>query len=80
MLVDGTWTRRSTRVRWATTSRPSSAVLQPPIKGVVGVPGDGFSVMKWSKHKKQALSPGLHDDHPGGNLINKAGLSPTSRA
>ena len=48
-----------------------------PIKGVVQYPGDGFSVMKYSKNKAAAFKfIDFLTTHQAGNIINQAGLIP----
>jgi raffinose/stachyose/melibiose transport system substrate-binding protein len=78
MLVDGTWDTAQYTGKMGTNV---AAFVPPysntPIKGVVEYPGDGFSVMKWSKHKKQAFEfLDFMSTTQAGNIINKAGLIP----
>ncbi len=48
-----------------------------PIKGVVEYPGDGFSVTKYSKNKKDAFKfLDFLTTTQAGNIINAAGLIP----
>jgi ABC-type glycerol-3-phosphate transport system substrate-binding protein len=53
MLVDGTWdTAQYTKAMGNNVAAFVPPFSNTPIKGVVEYPGDGFSVMKWSKHQK----------------------------
>jgi ABC-type glycerol-3-phosphate transport system substrate-binding protein len=78
MLVDGTWDT----AQYTSTMGTNVAAFVPPysntpIKGVVEYPGDGFSVMKWSKHKADAFKfLDFLTTTQAGNIINKAGLIP----
>ncbi|MGB7104349.1 MAG: extracellular solute-binding protein, partial [Acidimicrobiales bacterium] len=78
MLVDGTWDTSS----YTSTMGTNVAAFVPPysntpIKGVVEYPGDGFSVMKWSKHKADAFEfLDFMTTTQAGNIINKGGLIP----
>ncbi len=78
MLVDGTW---DTADYTAAMGTNVAAFVPPysntPIQGVVEYPGDGFSVMKWSKHQKQDFEfLDFLTTTQAGNIINKAGLIP----
>jgi ABC-type glycerol-3-phosphate transport system substrate-binding protein len=78
MMVDGTWDT----AQYTSTMGTNVAAFVPPysntpIKGVVEYPGDGFSVMKWSKHQKQDFEfLDFLTTTQAGNIINKAGLIP----
>jgi raffinose/stachyose/melibiose transport system substrate-binding protein len=78
MLVDGTWdTAQYTGAMGNNVAAFVPPYSNTPIKGVVEYPGDGFSVMKWSKHKKQAFEfLDFLTTTQAGNIINKAGLIP----
>src|SRR5271156_5163899 len=78
MLIDGTWdTAQYTGAMGTNVAAFVPPYSNTPIKGVVEYPGDGFSVMKWSKHKKQAFEfLDFMTTTQAGNLINKAGLIP----
>jgi ABC-type glycerol-3-phosphate transport system substrate-binding protein len=78
MLVDGTWdTAQYTSAMGSNVAAFVPPYSNTPIKGVVEYPGDGFSVMKWSKHKKQAFEfLDFMTTTQAGNIINKAGLIP----
>jgi ABC-type glycerol-3-phosphate transport system substrate-binding protein len=78
MLVDGTWdTAQYTSAMGTNVAAFVPPYSNTPIKGVVEYPGDGFSVMKWSKHKKQAFEfLDFMTSTQAGNIINKAGLIP----
>ncbi|HVA52385.1 MAG TPA: extracellular solute-binding protein [Acidimicrobiales bacterium] len=78
MMVDGTWDT----LQYTSTMGTNVAAFVPPysvkpIHGVVEYPGDGFSVMKYSKHKTAAFKflDFLTTTQAGG-IINKAGLIP----
>jgi ABC-type glycerol-3-phosphate transport system substrate-binding protein len=78
MMVDGTW---DTAQYTGTMGTNVAAFVPPysntPINGVVEYPGDGFSVMKWSKHQKQDFEfLDFLTTTQAGNIINKAGLIP----
>jgi len=78
MLVDGTWdTAQYTDAMGNNVAAFVPPYSNTPIKGVVEYPGDGFSVMKWSKHKKQDFEfLDFLTTTQAGNIINKAGLIP----
>jgi ABC-type glycerol-3-phosphate transport system substrate-binding protein len=78
MLVDGTWdTAQYTGAMGTNVAAFVPPYSNTPIKGVVEYPGDGFSVMKWSKHKKQAFEfLDFMTTTQAGNIINAAGLIP----
>ncbi len=78
MLVDGTWdTAQYTGAMGTNVAAFVPPYSNTPIKGVVEYPGDGFSVMKWSKHKTQAFEfLDFLTTTQAGNIINKAGLIP----
>ncbi|MGC2173971.1 MAG: extracellular solute-binding protein [Acidimicrobiales bacterium] len=78
MLVDGTWdTAQYTGAMGTNVAAFVPPYSNTPIKGVVEYPGDGFSVMKWSKHKKQAFEfLDFLTTTQAGNIINAAGLIP----
>jgi raffinose/stachyose/melibiose transport system substrate-binding protein len=78
MMVDGTWDT----AQYTSTMGTNVAAFVPPysvapIKGVVEYPGDGFSVMKYSKNKADAFKfLDFLTTTQAGNIINKAGLIP----
>jgi raffinose/stachyose/melibiose transport system substrate-binding protein len=78
MLVDGTWdTAQYTKAMGTNVAAFVPPYSNSPIKGVVEYPGDGFSVMKWSKHKKLAFEfLDFMTTTQAGNIINQAGLIP----
>jgi ABC-type glycerol-3-phosphate transport system substrate-binding protein len=78
MLVDGTWdTAQYTKIMGTNVAAFVPPYSNTPIKGVVEYPGDGFSVMKWSKHKAQDFEfLDFLTTKEAGNIINKAGLIP----
>jgi raffinose/stachyose/melibiose transport system substrate-binding protein len=78
MMVDGTW---DTAQYTGTMGTNVAAFVPPfsttPIKGVVEYPGDGFSVMKYSKNKAAAFKfLDFLTTTQAGNIINQAGLIP----
>ncbi|MGH9019744.1 MAG: ABC transporter substrate-binding protein [Acidimicrobiales bacterium] len=78
MLVDGTWDTAQYTGKMGTNV---AAFVPPfsttPIKGVVQYPGDGFSVMKYSKNQADAFKfLDFLTTTQAGNIINKAGLIP----
>ncbi len=78
MMVDGTWDT----AQYTSTMKSNVAAFVPPfsatpIKGVVEYPGDGFSVMKYSQHQKEAFKfLDFMTTKTAGNIINAAGLIP----
>jgi raffinose/stachyose/melibiose transport system substrate-binding protein len=78
MLIDGTWdTAQYTSAMGNNVAAFVPPYSNTPIKGVVEYPGDGFSVMKWSKHKTQDYEfLEFLTTTQAGNIINKAGLIP----
>lgn len=78
MMVDGTWDT----AQYTSTMKSNVAAFVPPfsttpIKGVVEYPGDGFSVMKYSQHQKEAFKfLDFMTTRTAGNIINAAGLIP----
>ncbi|MDE3082971.1 MAG: extracellular solute-binding protein [Acidobacteriota bacterium] len=78
MMVDGTWDT----AQYTSTMKSNVAAFVPPfsttpIKGVVEYPGDGFSVMKYSQHQKEAFKfLDFMTTQAAGNIINAAGLIP----
>jgi raffinose/stachyose/melibiose transport system substrate-binding protein len=78
MLVDGTWdTAQYTGAMGDNVAAFVPPYSNTPIKGVVEYPGDGVSVMKWSKHKAAAFEfEDFLTTTQAGNIINKAGLIP----
>jgi raffinose/stachyose/melibiose transport system substrate-binding protein len=78
MLVDGTWdTAQYTKAMGTNVAAFVPPYSNTPIKGVVEYPGDGFSVMKWSKHKAAAFEfEDFLTTTQAGNIINQAGLIP----
>jgi ABC-type glycerol-3-phosphate transport system substrate-binding protein len=78
MMVDGTWDT----AQYTSTMKSNVAAFVPPfsstpIKGVVEYPGDGFSVMKYSQHQKEAFKfLDFMTTAAAGNIINAAGLIP----
>ena len=67
MIVDGNWDTATLQKGLGKNLAP----FVPPYStasstGVVQYPGDGFSVMKYSKHPKEAVAvPEVHDDAAG---------------
>ncbi len=78
MLVDGTWdTAQYTHAMGSNVAAFVPPFSTSPIKGVVEYPGDGFSVMKWSKHKAAAFKfLDFLSTRQAGDIINRAGLIP----
>ena len=78
MLVDGTWdTAQYTHAMGSNVAAFVPPFSVTPIKGVVEYPGDGFSVMKWSKHKAAAFKfLDFLTTAQAGGIINRAGLIP----
>jgi raffinose/stachyose/melibiose transport system substrate-binding protein len=78
MLVDGTWdTAQYTGAMGTNVAAFVPPYSNTPIKGVVEYPGDGYSVMKSSKHQKQDFEfLDFLTTTQAGNIINKAGLIP----
>ncbi len=78
MLVDGTWdTAQYTKAMGSNVAAFVPPFSNTPIKGVVEYPGDGFSVMKWSKHKAAAFKfLDFLTTTTAGHIINAAGLIP----
>jgi ABC-type glycerol-3-phosphate transport system substrate-binding protein len=78
MLVDGTWdTAQYTKAMGANVAAFVPPFSNTPIKGVVEYPGDGFSVMKASKHQTQDYQfEQFLSTKQAGNIINAAGLIP----
>jgi raffinose/stachyose/melibiose transport system substrate-binding protein len=78
MMVDGTWDTAQYTGKMGTNV---AAFVPPystkPISGVVEYPGDGFSVTKYSKNKKDAFKfLDFLSTTKAGNIINAAGLIP----
>ena len=78
MLVDGTWdTAQYTGKMGANVAAFVPPFSNTPINGVVQYPGDGFSVMKYSKHKAAAFKfLDFLSTTQAGNIVNQAGLIP----
>jgi ABC-type glycerol-3-phosphate transport system substrate-binding protein len=78
MLVDGTWdTAQYTKAMGNNVAAFVPPFSNTPIKGVVEYPGDGFSVMKASKHQTQDYQfEQFLTTKQAGNIINAAGLIP----
>ena len=78
MLVDGTWdTAQYTKAMGSNVAAFVPPFSNTPIKGVVEYPGDGFSVMKYSKNKTAAFKfIDFLTTTQAGNIINQAGLIP----
>ena len=78
MLIDGTWdTAQYTKAMGTNVAAFVPPFSNTPIKGVVEYPGDGFSVMKYSKNKADAFKfLDFLTTTQAGNIINKAGLIP----
>ena len=78
MLVDGTWdTAQYTKAMGSNVAAFVPPFSNTPIKGVVEYPGDGFSVMKYSKNKSDAFKfLDFLTTTQAGNIINQAGLIP----
>ncbi len=78
MIVDGTWDT----AKFTDAMKDDVAAFVPPfsdtaVKGVVEYPGDGFSIMSYSKHQKEAADflAFLASDE-GAKAVNEAGLIP----
>jgi raffinose/stachyose/melibiose transport system substrate-binding protein len=78
MMVDGTWdTSKYTQTMGTNVAAFVPPYSNTPIKGVVEYPGDGFSVTKYSKNKKDAFKfLDFLTTTQAGNIINAAGLIP----
>ena len=78
MMVDGTWdTAQYTKTMGSNVAAFVPPFSTTPIKGVVQYPGDGFSVMKYSKNKAAAYKfLDFLTTTQAGNIINQAGLIP----
>jgi raffinose/stachyose/melibiose transport system substrate-binding protein len=78
MMVDGTWdTAQYTKTMGTNVAAFVPPYSNTPIKGVVEYPGDGFSVTKYSKNKKDAFKfLDFLSTTQAGNIINAAGLIP----
>jgi ABC-type glycerol-3-phosphate transport system substrate-binding protein len=78
MMVDGTWdTAQYTKTMGTNVAAFVPPYSNTPIKGVVEYPGDGFSVTKYSKNKKDAFKfLDFLTTTQAGNIINAAGLIP----
>jgi raffinose/stachyose/melibiose transport system substrate-binding protein len=78
MLVDGTWdTAQYTKAMGSNVAAFVPPFSNTPINGVVEYPGDGFSVMKYSKNKTAAFKfIDFLTSTQAGNIINQAGLIP----
>jgi len=78
MLVDGTWdTAQYTKAMGTNVAAFVPPFSNTPINGVVEYPGDGFSVMKYSKNKAAAFKfIDFLTTTQAGNIINQAGLIP----
>ena len=78
MLVDGTWdTAQYTKAMGSNVAAFVPPFSNKPINGVVEYPGDGFSVMKYSKHKAAAFKfIDFLTTAEAGHIINQAGLIP----
>jgi len=78
MIIDGTWDTQ----KFTDAMKDNVAAFVPPfsdtpIKGVVNYPGDGFSIMSYSKHKAEAADFLAFIASPEGQAaINAAGLIP----
>jgi len=77
-MVDGTWdTSKYTQSMGTNVAAFVPPYSNSPIKGVVEYPGDGFSVTKYSKNKKDAFKfLDFLTTTQAGNIINAAGLIP----
>jgi ABC-type glycerol-3-phosphate transport system substrate-binding protein len=78
MMVDGTWdTAQFTKSMGSKVAAFVPPFSPTPINGVVNYPGDGFSVMKYSKNKTDAFKFLTFLTTPqAASIINKAGLIP----
>ncbi|MHB1209412.1 MAG: ABC transporter substrate-binding protein [Acidimicrobiales bacterium] len=78
MMVDGTWdTQQYTKAMGSNVAAFVPPFSNTPIHGVVEYPGDGFSVMKYSKNKKAAFKfIDYLTTAAAGKIINAAGLIP----
>jgi raffinose/stachyose/melibiose transport system substrate-binding protein len=78
MMVDGTWdTSKYTSSMGSNVAAFVPPYSNKPITGVVEYPGDGFSVTKYSKNKKDAFKfLDFLSTTQAGNIVNAAGLIP----
>jgi raffinose/stachyose/melibiose transport system substrate-binding protein len=78
MLVDGTWdTAQYTKAMGSNVAAFVPPFSTTPVTGVVDYPGDGYSVMKYSKNKAAAFKfLDFLTTTQAGNIINAAGLIP----
>ncbi len=78
MLVDGTWdTAQYTSKMGSNVAAFVPPFSTTPINGVVQYPGDGFSVMKYSKNKAAAFKfIDFLTTNQAGHIIDQAGLIP----
>ena len=78
MIIDGTWdTQKFTDVMKDDVAAFVPPFSDTPIKGVVEYPGDGFSIMSYSKHQKEAADfLAFMTTDEAAAAINDAGLIP----
>lgn len=78
MMIDGTWDTQ----KFTDAMKDNVAAFVPPfsdtpIKGVVEYPGDGFSIMNYSSHQKDAAGfLEFLTTQQAADIINAAGLIP----
>jgi ABC-type glycerol-3-phosphate transport system substrate-binding protein len=78
MIVDGTWdTQKFTDSMHGNVAAFVPPFSNSPMHGVVEYPGDGFSIMSYSPHQKEAASFLAFIASPAGvKAVNDAGLIP----
>ena len=78
MIVDGTWdTQKFTDAMHGNVAAFVPPFSDSPIHGVVEYPGDGFSIMSYSQHQKEAADFLAFIASPAGvKAVNAAGLIP----
>jgi raffinose/stachyose/melibiose transport system substrate-binding protein len=78
MMIDGTWdTQKFTDAMKTNVAAFVPPFSDTPIKGVVEYPGDGFSVMNYSSHQKEAAAfLEFLTTQQAADIINAAGLIP----
>jgi raffinose/stachyose/melibiose transport system substrate-binding protein len=78
MMIDGTWdTQKFTDAMKGNVAAFVPPFSDTPIKGVVEYPGDGFSVMNYSSHQKEAAAfLEFLTTQQAADIINAAGLIP----
>lgn len=78
MIIDGTWdTQKFTDALGSKVAAFVPPFSDTPIKGVVEYPGDGFSIMSYSKHQAEAAKfLQFLTTAAAAKIINEAGLIP----